>query len=81
MFFGESSSLHTAWYVGHRLRAAMHDPEFKQLMGIVEVDETYIGGKGKNRHLNDRFKGGGTAGRIPVIVACPPQRQRDLQDD
>jgi hypothetical protein len=35
-FFGEQSSTRTAWYVGHRLRAAMHDPDFKQVMGIVE---------------------------------------------
>ena len=69
MFFGETSSLHTAWYMGHRLRAAMRDPEFTKLMGIVEVDETYVGGKGKNRHAKDRFKGGGTAGKIPVIGA------------
>ena len=33
----------TAWYICHRIRAAMHDLEFKQLMGIVEVDESYIG--------------------------------------
>lgn len=34
------SSYPTALYMCHRLRAAMHDPDFKQLMGIVEVDET-----------------------------------------
>jgi len=28
----------TAWYMCHRLRAAMHDQGFRQLMGIVEVD-------------------------------------------
>ena len=47
-------SYQTAWYMCHRLRAAMHDPDFKQLMGIVEVDETFIGGKDKNRHRDKK---------------------------
>ncbi len=59
MYFGDTSSLHTAWYVCHRLRAGMKDDNFKQLMGIVEVDETYIGGKDKNRHANKRQYGTG----------------------
>jgi transposase-like protein len=69
MFFGERSSLHTAWYVCHRLRAGMKDDAFKQLMGIVEVDETYIGGKDKNRHANKRHHIRGTGDKIPVIGA------------
>jgi transposase-like protein len=54
-----------------RLRAAMHDPEFKQLMGIVEVDETYIGGKNANRPLSKRFKlkGRGPVGKTTVVGA------------
>ena len=40
-----SGSYQTAWYMCHRLRAGMAEPEFQQLMGIVEVDETYVGGK------------------------------------
>ena len=35
----------TAWYLCHRIRAAMIDPDAEPLTGIVEADETYIGGK------------------------------------
>jgi transposase-like protein len=71
MFFGEHSSLHTAWYVGHRLRAGMRDDDFKQLMGIVEVDETFIGGKDKNRHWDKKshVTGGIGSGKVGVIGA------------
>ena len=50
-------SYKTAWYVCHRIRAALQDKEFRKLMGIVEVDETFIGGKKKNRHNSKRGKG------------------------
>jgi transposase-like protein len=69
MFFGETSSLHTAWYIGHRLRAGMRDAEFRQLMGIVEVDETAIGGKDKNRHWDKKQHIGGMSGKANVIGA------------
>jgi transposase-like protein len=64
-----SGSYSTAFYMCHRLRAAMNDPEFRQLMGIVEIDETYIGGKDHNRHWDKKVAGRGTAGKIPVIGA------------
>jgi transposase-like protein len=35
----------TAWYLCHRIRAAKIDPDAEPLTGIVEADETYIGGK------------------------------------
>jgi transposase-like protein len=35
----------TAWYLAHRIRKAMVDANRPKLKGIVEVDETYIGGK------------------------------------
>jgi transposase-like protein len=38
-------SYKTAWYLCHRIRAAMHDESAPLLRGIVEADETYIGGK------------------------------------
>jgi transposase-like protein len=38
-------SYKTAWYLCHRIRAAMKDDSGELLRGIVEADETYVGGK------------------------------------
>src|SRR5579863_4631599 len=38
-------SYKTAWYLCHRVRAAMKEVQTDKLTGTVEVDETYIGGK------------------------------------
>lgn len=45
-------SYKTAWYLCHRVRAAMREVSVDLLKGIVEVDETFIGGKtrGKGAH-------------------------------
>lgn len=66
-------SYKTAWYMCHRIRAALQDKEFTKLLGEVEVDETYVGGKAKNRHKGRRGPGGdnptGTAGKHAVVGA------------
>jgi transposase-like protein len=43
-------SYKTAWYLCHRIRAAMKEANPEPLDGIVEMDETYVGGviRGKN---------------------------------
>ena len=38
-------SYKTAWYLCHRIRAAMNEAEKPMLDGTVEMDETYVGGK------------------------------------
>ncbi len=45
----------TAWFMLQRIRHAMTDRSYK-LFGQVEVDETFVGGKNKNRHYNKRAK-------------------------
>ena len=42
-----SVSYKTAWYLCHRIRAAMKEGTVRPLSGVVEVDETYIGGRRK----------------------------------
>jgi hypothetical protein len=39
----------TAWYLNHRIREAMADGDIPKLGGIVEIDETYLGGKNTKR--------------------------------
>lgn len=42
-------SYQTAWHMAHRIREAMVDTSGSKLHGVVELDETYIGGKAKRR--------------------------------
>ena len=57
-------SYETAWGWLHKLRRAMVRPGRDRLGGVVEVDETYIGGERPGKH------GRGAAGKSLVVVAA-----------
>jgi IS1 family transposase len=65
-------SLKTAWLMCHKVRTALME-DIEQLGGIVEVDETFVGGKVGNRHKDKRGGGGGTggigSGKTPIVGA------------
>jgi transposase-like protein len=75
-------SYHTAWQWLHRLRRAMVRPHRDRLNGVIEVDETYVGGKKPGK------RGRGAAGKALVGIAVEDKgdegigriRLRHLQD-
>src|SRR5438046_2933841 len=59
-------SYKTAWFMMHRIRLAMEGkPVEQQLSGIVEADETYIGGKPRIKNSGKRGRG---TKKAPVMV-------------
>lgn len=59
----------SAWFVLHRIRLAMQTGTFETLDGIVEVDETFIGGKARNMHKDVRARRiTGTGGKDKTVV-------------
>jgi len=46
----------TAWFLCHRIRAAMREVQAEKLKGIVEIDETFIGGRVRGKFGNRRNK-------------------------
>jgi len=57
----------TAWFMDHRIRAAMKQNK-GQLFGTIEADETLIGGLEKNKHESKKLhKGTGAVGKAVVF--------------
>ena len=46
----------TAWHMLHRIRECFYCENDHKLDGEVELDETFVGGKNKNRHANKKIK-------------------------
>ena len=56
----------SAWHLAHRIRKAWQ-VEAERFRGPVEADETFVGGREKNKHASRRLRGGrGTVGKVPV---------------
>ena len=73
----------SAWHMLHRIRAAIEVDRTEPLSGTVEIDETYVGGKEKNKHASKRVKGSQGAGsaKSKTVVLGIIERNGNLRLD
>lgn len=60
----------TAWNMLHKIRAFMKSQNNQQVSGNVEIDETFVGGKNKNRHKDkkvEKCQGRSFKDKVPVF--------------
>ncbi len=67
-----------AWHLGHRIREGW-DSYYDRYFGPVEVDETYVGGKEKNKHASKKLREGrGTVGKS-IVVGMKDRKTKKVQ--
>src|SRR5258708_30041712 len=73
-------SYHTAHKMCMKIRVALGHEDFRKLSGFVEVDETYIGGRAKNKHRGPGGHGdfGGPGGANHNLLAAAAGRHAHL---
>lgn len=59
----------TAWFMLHRIREAFKATGPQAMLGPVEVDEAFVGGKDRNRHAKKRLGSRWREGTTPVVAA------------
>ena len=78
-------SLKSTWFMMHRIREALREGKFPGALGgqnkVVEADETYIGGKEKNKHAHKRHgKGRGAVGKEAAVALGFVDKRQPLLD-
>ena len=58
----------TAWMMAQKIREGWTDGQPRTVSGTVEIDETWMGGKERNKHASAKLNAGrGTIGKTPVV--------------